>query len=369
MFTSFHSIAHQSPEFALLFDLSYKSAIVLIVGFLAHYLMKYHSASSRSTMWMMVFCGLLFLPWLYFVIPELPVSLTYVGESSSVGGAFFSSAGLIEGLDWIVKIYLAVMLLLLLYLLNGIAKVILSTRYAEPFADPALDQLLNNLKVQNGINSSVMLLTSEDIVSPSTWGIFRHYIVFPLCARNWNPEMMEQVISHELGHIARRDWLQQISARFVVCMLWINPLVWIAHKKFLLESEKSCDDMAIDDTGCSVTYAENLLWLARILNSNRKSISPAFINGNSPLTERIRHILLTNKRSHYIERDSSLPSFLLALLLAAPLSALSFTVQVVDQLTIYAVDQPVTQQILFPVSYFPKDTNEYREFMIEVGKI
>ena len=370
-------LAEQSPLLFLILDVSLKASLLLVATFAIHIVLYRQSASAKSTLWLMSFTALLFLPLFHSVLPNFPILLNFhivaesVGESAAnnVQGALpgfsllgIDSAELVPGvlskLDWISGFYILVVLVLAFYLLVGIIRVVLLSHLSQEIKCSNMQRLLQTLRDRNGISSRVDLLVSDRITSPLTWGVRRHKIIFPVDALNWNQKLLEQIISHELGHIERRDWLNQLLSRLVACMYWINPLVWLAQRKFNTECEKVCDDVAVDDTGCSISYAENLLWLVRKFHNCRATLAPAFFGNSSPLMQRIQHILNVDKQRHYINRNSSAPSMVAAIMFAAVISSLHLSAQVIEQ--------PAQQRILIPIKYYPKDSAEFNLFRSEL---
>ena len=248
--------------------------------------------------------------------------------------------------------YLLLSALLSCYLLSGRAKVILLSRQARPFRHEVATQCLQRLQQTNGCDRTVELLVSPKISSPLTWGVWRHKILFPLAAHGWSDELLQQTISHELAHVQRGDWILQIFSRVVVALYWINPLVWIAHRKLLIETEKACDDVAVENSGSPLSYAQNLLQLANSFSAGRAMLAPALLGIQSSLSQRIRHILKQEVNRHSSDTSHILPSLLLAAMVVAPFSALTIQLEQKEP-TMTRLERPV-----IAVSFFPNDSKE-----------
>ncbi|HAJ76995.1 MAG TPA: hypothetical protein DCM64_11130 [Gammaproteobacteria bacterium] len=145
-----------------------------------------------------------------------------------------------------------------------------------------------------------------------------------------------------------------------MCLTTDNPLVWIAARKLTMESEKACDDYVVDDTGCSLSYAENLLWLVKSISGNSRLQSAQMLGHRSQLSQRIDHILNADSGCYLVNRSSSIPILVMAALLAAPYSSLSFSVKV--EKSVIVADTSIL------VKFFPKGSAEFHEFMIATGK-
>jgi hypothetical protein len=70
------------------------------------------------------------------------------------------------------------------------------------------------------------------------------------------------ILSHELAHVARRDWAALIFTRLVAILFWFNPLVWLLARQLEDETEKAADHKAAGELG-SAQYAETLVRYAR----------------------------------------------------------------------------------------------------------
>jgi len=114
-----------------------------------------------------------------------------------------------------------------------------------------------------GIGRAVRLLQSDHPSLLVTWGVLRPRIILPRGARDWPADRIRIVLSHELAHIARGDWLMQMTAELVRSVYWFNPLLWIAGKRLRQESEHACDDAVLNLGVDGSEYARHLLDLAR----------------------------------------------------------------------------------------------------------
>ena len=351
----------------LLIDFSLKSTLVLIAAFLVQFLLRHRNPSTKSIAWMMAFAGLILLPLFHEIVPTISLSYSYQSAWGNYSESAQSSAAFVSQIDSIasslfglVLSYLLICGLFTCYLLSGILKVVLLSRHAKPFRHEVALQKLQLLQQLNGCDRRVDLLVSPKVSSPLTWGLWRHKIVFPLAANGWNSDLLQQAISHELGHVQRGDWVLQIIARFAVGLYWINPLVWIAHRKLLIETEKSCDDVAVENSGSPLAYAQNLLHLANSFNSQRTLLAPALLGVQSSLSQRIRHILKQRVNRHSSDTSHILPSLIFAALVIAPFSALSIKFTQVELPRITNFERPVIS-----VSFFPNDSKEHFSLMAE----
>jgi BlaR1 peptidase M56/carboxypeptidase family protein/TonB-like protein len=114
----------------------------------------------------------------------------------------------------------------------------------------------------------------------------------PAGAGDWSEERARVVLSHELAHIRRGDWIVQMSAELLRGVYWFNPLLWIVCRRLRLESEHACDDEVMRRGVEGREYASHLIDLAKALNRQRHTWFPAPAMARpSSLERRVRAML------------------------------------------------------------------------------
>jgi TonB family protein len=173
-----------------------------------------------------------------------------------------------------------------------------------------------------------LLQAADPGLMPITWGVFRPQVLLPEAAENWPPERRQMVLSHELAHIGRGDWVLQICAEVMRALYWFHPLAWIAATKLRHESERACDDCVLNSGVAPSEYAAQLLELARTLGHSGRKWGAALAMARPSSFER-RLIAMLNPT---INRSGSSPRATLvtaiaALSLLVPLAALRLPAQ------------------------------------------
>ena len=126
-----------------------------------------------------------------------------------------------------------------------------------------------------GIRRDVRILISGEIEGPVTAGFLDPIIIVPLSATEWTNDRREIVLTHELAHIARFDFVAQLIASITCAVFWFHPLVWIAAARLRSEAEHAADDRVLAGGTPGVSYATHLLDLARVESSTRLSAAVA----------------------------------------------------------------------------------------------
>jgi beta-lactamase regulating signal transducer with metallopeptidase domain len=129
-------------------------------------------------------------------------------------------------------------------------------------APHALLLRLDVLRLQMGIRHFIDLRLSSRIASPFTAGVLRPWILLPIAAlTRLSPEQIEVVLSHELAHIRRRDYLWNILQTIVETLFFFHPAVWWISRRAREERELCCDDAALARCPDPSVYASALLRL------------------------------------------------------------------------------------------------------------
>jgi TonB family protein len=219
--------------------------------------------------------------------------------------------------------------LVILRLLAGLARLAWVSARAKPLFDEDWMHTVLELSQFHKIARSVRLLQcSNPLAMPLTWGIFRPVIVLPSGAAHWPEERRRIVLSHELAHIARHDWLLQICAEFARALYWFHPLAWLAAARLRQESERASDDAVLLSGIAPSLYASQLLDLARTLENSGRAWSTALaIARPSNLERRFAAMLNPSINRRHLSSRTKFLIPLLALAFLLPLAALRLTAQ------------------------------------------
>jgi len=219
--------------------------------------------------------------------------------------------------------------LVLLRLLAGLARLPWDSAHAKPLFDDDWMRMVLELSSLHKITRTVRLLQcSSPLAMPLTWGIFRPVVVLPSSAAHWPEDRRRIVLSHELAHIARRDWLLQICAEFVRAIYWFHPLAWLAAARLRHESERASDDAVLRSGIAPSHYASQLLDLARTLENSSRAWSTALaIARPSNLERRFAAMLNPSINRRTLSAKTRLLVSLLALCFLLPLAALRLPAQ------------------------------------------
>lgn len=205
----------------------------------------------------------------------------------------------------LVGLYLLVATWILFYLLLGIIGLFLQTRRAQKIRASDVIAQLGELRELLDISRKIDIVSSRSVDSPQTWGLWRPVIMLPQDALLWDQDKQLSVLLHELGHIARWDWLTTLLIKIACACFWfLLPLWWMAQKIYQ-QAELACDDYIYKLRNKQVIYAKNLLAIASA-HSNGKSVNQGLqMRGQSPIAERILAILDQQRPHQSVPMDAA----------------------------------------------------------------
>jgi beta-lactamase regulating signal transducer with metallopeptidase domain len=212
--------------------------------------------------------------------------------------------------------------LLLLTLLLGTARLSSLRTMANPVTDPAWLRALETARRRTGVRQEAALLVSPDVGSPLSWGLFKPAIMLDGNTVR-NPHQAEAVLSHELAHVARYDWLKLLLGSVVTALLWFNPLVWLLVRQGNELFEEAADDAVLLSEVSDADYASLLLSVSRDQRNSRYALSNAVAPRPGSLRRRVMRVLESGRNRSPAGRFWSIACLAIAAAVAAPLAVLS----------------------------------------------
>ncbi len=117
------------------------------------------------------------------------------------------------------------------------------------------------------------LYETDRSLVPMAGSFFGSFILLPPDAAAWSEAKLRNVLTHEMGHIARRDDLAYLAARLAAALHWFNPFVWALLRVLRYERERACDDLVLRQGAVSCDYASHLVEILK----NASSVHPAML--------------------------------------------------------------------------------------------
>jgi bla regulator protein BlaR1 len=271
--TIFEQLNREILFLVFLCDVLFKSLLlVVLVNYLNRRFLQTTSGGNKHLLWLSSFFCVAAMP----LLPELFQRLAE--EGSLLRGAsliifsvapdtlipLMSDSIAAAGRIYIWQtIYLTIVSYLLLKLLCSVLRMQLISKSADYTQTEALSCLLLDLCTQMKLKRVVNIGFSQQIDSPLSFGLRHPKIILPDRARTWTDSVLTSVVTHELSHIRRFDWLTTLVCYFLASLNWFNPLVWLIFRRIKKESEFICDDAVLKNDKSPVVFAEELLLVAR----------------------------------------------------------------------------------------------------------
>jgi beta-lactamase regulating signal transducer with metallopeptidase domain len=282
-------------------------SVVLAVGLAMLPLLRRQSAALRGWILTSALACAAILPLLQLIAPTW-------------GTPFDATAALSTESGWsrqLLLLWATGAAIHLLVLIAGMVRLMGVAAAANPIRDGRCADLALDLAREYRVHAPVLLLEGDQPTLPVTWGYAQPKVLLPPAARHWSDERLQVVLSHELAHIQRRDWLIQVLATMIRSIYWFHPLVWMAVSQLRLESERACDDAVLRSGVDGSRYAGHLIDLARAFVTRSQPAHVSALLGPSTLESRVRSMLASRSNRSPLQTRAATTLALLMLLIAS----------------------------------------------------
>ena len=309
-------------------ELAVRAIVVLSLAWIVVALLRRQSASLRALIWAVAFGGLLALPGFARVTPAWHVGIWPAPGRVEMAAAEPESASLIttddasaaspdvtasgdlsrspawprptglpaspaRPIDW-TRAALAVWALIAGVLLARIVASHARISHVLAEASPAAHvwtALVDARRTDRGIRRTVRVRVSDAVNIPAIAGVIRPTLLLPSDSEEWDAEMRDSVVLHELAHVARWDGLAQLAGQMGCAIYWFIPLAWHGARRAAALRERASDDEVLRAGVPASTYAQRLLDLVR--GPGGPDLAPATIAMARPsrMRERVVAIL------------------------------------------------------------------------------
>lgn len=154
-----------------------------------------------------------------------------------------------------------------------------------------------------GLPRGVKLAESALLKIPVVTGYLKPIILFPVGIINQlQVEEVEAILAHEVAHLLRNDFIQNLIQSLIEMIFYYHPAVWWISAVVRSERENCCDDLAIQVCSNSLTYAKALVRLEDI-SAHAPALALPFAGSKGHLLNRIKRILnQPQNKSNVMER-------------------------------------------------------------------
>jgi beta-lactamase regulating signal transducer with metallopeptidase domain len=313
----------KTSEFVLNFVLNACWQIVAIfaIATVTSLLLRNAPARYRHTLWVFAFTACLVVPLLTAtrlvperlssvqdVVPQVNVSTS----ASSVASANTDADSSVDHIGsprrkTVPTTNRTVLLLALAYALFVVARGIRLARFwqrkerlrrsaTDAGLPPAIEAVAQRCRRLLGIADATVARSNEARV-PYTIGARRPLIVLPetFCSSADETRLLS-VVSHEMAHVARRDFLTNLICEVMALPISFHPLTFAIKRQIDRARELACDELVTQHVLAPNVYARSLLWAADITRQYSSQAFMLSIFDGRILEERIMRLMKSNRR-------------------------------------------------------------------------
>lgn len=170
-----------------------------------------------------------------------------------------------------------------------------NTTIPEPQIQDVLDQIISRLRLKVNPKAGESTLVN----SPVTIGHLKPLILFPVGILNQlSPKEVEAILTHELAHIVRRDYLSNLVQSFIETLFYYHPITWWISGMVRSERENRADDLAVKWCGDHLGYAKALMTVQEMQSRQGPALAVGFASRNGAMLARIQRILNLPYKNH-----------------------------------------------------------------------
>ncbi|HBG1332061.1 TPA: M56 family metallopeptidase [Clostridioides difficile] len=166
----------------------------------------------------------------------------------------------------ILVIYLSIVTMLVVYrILKYLRFKNLINDVSDDIKSVEINNIYSNLLKELNIKKNIKLKSTDEINTPSFFGLFDNYILLP--PYDYNLDELYWILKHELTHYKSRDLYIRYLVLFLKCVYFFNPFIYLLDRIIYHHCELHCDEVVLRNSSLKniKDYAKT------ILNSIEKS--------------------------------------------------------------------------------------------------
>ncbi len=171
----------------------------------------------------------------------------------------------------------------------------------RPITDSQILELLEDCKMQMGIQTIVGVVVTDKVKGPALFGFIRPRLLLPEgLIEDLGLDELYYVFIHELCHLKRRDVYLGWLISLLQILHWFNPLMWFAFHRMRLDREFACDALAVSTMNAEETPVYGRTILNLLERFSQVSYVPSIagiLEDSSQIERRIKMIAKSKKTS------------------------------------------------------------------------
>jgi TonB family protein len=128
-------------------------------------------------------------------------------------------------------------------------------------------------ELQRQLGTRATIAHVAGLAQPATFGIRRPIVLLPDAMASAPASLRRAVVTHELFHVRRGDWLSVLGEEAIRTVLWFHPAILWLTSHIQLAREEMVDELTVQATGDRRAYMQALLAFA---DTGGLGAAPAF---------------------------------------------------------------------------------------------
>mgnify|MGYP006285181743 CR=1 FL=1 len=168
--------------------------------------------------------------------------------------------------------------------------------------DERLLTTVEHLRRKMHLRRKIRVVVGEHIAVPGVVGCFWPTLLVPASMATGIPaDDLQAILTHELAHIRRFDYLVNFLQVVVEALLFFNQAVWWVSRQIRIEREACCDAAGVLATGHKTRYAQVLVSWAQKMRDNRLAATAAMVGlaeepGDGRTLDRVKRIMVAGHK-------------------------------------------------------------------------
>ncbi len=197
----------------------------------------------------------------------------------------------------IFMVWCAGVLIMSFRMIWGYKEIVQLRRSTSDIDTSGIQELFKSLLATSGIRRHVALVQSAIVQVPMTVGYLHPMVILPLSLINQlSFEETKAILAHELGHILRKDYLQNLVISGIEILFFFHPSVWWFVSTLKSLREQCSDDLALQMGAEPIALSKALVHLEE--QSATPVLALAF-SGNNLLLHRIKRLFHSHIEGEY----------------------------------------------------------------------
>ncbi|MGV3592370.1 MAG: M56 family metallopeptidase [Gammaproteobacteria bacterium] len=169
--------------------------------------------------------------------------LLFTAEPTATAGSMAGSSGAVHGWTLLAIVWACGALALIAW---HCGRWLFFSRHVRHTAAAVSAATRHEANVDAHFDTQQPAVSMGDINSAALFGVLKPVLLLPEdFAERYDANQRHIILAHEAVHLRRRDNAWNLCALLMIALFWMNPLMFVAWRRFRLDQELSCDALAL----------------------------------------------------------------------------------------------------------------------------